>query len=471
MKVGRRQRVFFWRLASGSGWRQRSVSSDWSLKPGAWSLAAKSLSAGLVAGFLLAVAACGGDDKRVVAPAKDAGAGTPVMTDTGGEVGVVDSAGGSGLTGTARSRYEEGWKAWLNGDLQTAKKKFQEAQEADSKSPTPPYSLGVVLERLGDTSGAQQSYRSAFSANPDHEISVCAYALSLANAGHAGEADTFLTEKRNKKPSSPRLTACSGELKSIANDHATAQQLAQDALRMDPDFKEAMVTIARDHYRARKLDLAKYALQAILEGFGEASPARDKNNAEAHLIRGLIYREGGARAVALSDFEAAVKRRPDLVEALVNLGSMRLEAGNATEAMPVLESATRFAPYNAIAHLNLGDCYRLLGRYADAKKEFDIALSRDSSLAAAHYDLGLMYLTAPTIPGNTADGQVATAIKELETYRTMRGPKPPPGVQDDIDDLIARAKAKQAELKQTPAPAAAPPPPAKPAAGAPPAKK
>jgi tetratricopeptide (TPR) repeat protein len=70
-------------------------------------------------------------------------------------------------------------------------------------------------------------------------------------------------------------------------------------------------------------------------------PARDKDNAEAHLLRGLIFREGGARAVALADFEVAVKR-PDLVEALVNLGSMRLEAGNANDAVPVLESAVRF---------------------------------------------------------------------------------------------------------------------------------
>lgn len=409
-------------------------------------------------GALLLVA-CGGADKQVVAPAKDAPAGTPVESKAGGQIGVVDSAGGSGLTGAALSAYQDGWKAWLNGNLQTAKKKFQEAQGLDSKSPTPSYSLGVVLDRLGDFAGAQQAYRSAFSASPEHEVSMCAYALSLATAGHAGEADTFISDKRAKKPESPRLATCNAELKSIANDHATAQQLAQDALRMDPDFKDAMVAIARDHYRVRKIDLAKYALQAILDGFGDASPARDKDNAEAHLIRGLIYREGGARAVALQDFEAAVKRRPDLVEALVNLGSMRLEAGNANEAAPVLESATRFAPNNALAHLNLGDAYRLQGKYADAKKEFDLALSKDSSLAAAHYDLGLMYLTAPTIPGNSPDSQVSTALKELETYKTMRGPKAPAGVQDDIDDLIARAKAKQAELKQAPAaaaPAAAP---------------
>lgn len=404
------------------------------------------------------VFACGGDDsKRVVAPGADAAAGTPVETVAGGQVGVVDSAGTSGLTGAARSAYEKGWAAWLAGDLPGAKKGFTEAMGLDPKSPSPPYSLGIVDERLGDLAGAQQSYRAAFTANPNHELSICAYALSLASSGHAGEADTFLKDKLAKNDKSPRLHACAGEVKSLAGDHGTAQQLAQKALNLDPDFKEAMVVVARDHYRARKLDLAKYALQAILDGFGDASPARDKDNAEAHLLRGLIYREGGARAVALQDFEAAVKRRPDMVEGLVNLGSMRLEAGNAKDAVPVLESAVRFGPKNAIAHLNLGDAYRLQGKYAEAKKEFDQALSLDSSMAAAHYDLGLMYLTAPSIPGTSADAQVSTAIKELETYKTMRGPKAPPGVDDQIDDLLARAKAKQAELKNAVAqPAAAP---------------
>jgi tetratricopeptide (TPR) repeat protein len=428
------------------------------------------LLAGTIAGAALLAPACGGD-KPVNYPSAEAGAGTPVTDNQGAQVGVVEGAGSSGLSGAAKTAYDAGWQAWLKGDLATAKSKFQEAAGLDPKSPSPPYSLGVVNEHLGDKSGAQQSFRTAFSNAPDHELSMCAYALSLANGGSAGEADTFLTDKRAKKADSPRLTACNAEVKSIQKDHATAQQLAQDALRMDPNFKDAMVTIARDHYRARKMDLAKYALQAVLEGFGDATPARDKENAEAHLLRGLIMRESGSRIVALKDFEAASSKRPDLVEALVNLGSMRLEAGNANEALAPLESATRFAPNLALAHLNLGDNYRLLQRYADAKTEFDKALSLDSSLAAAHYDLGLMYLTAQSIPGTSADQQVSTAIKELETYKTMRGAKAPPGVNDEIDDLLNRAKAKQAELKNTvatPAAAAAPasgkPAPAAPAA-------
>ncbi|MDB4945247.1 MAG: repeat protein [Labilithrix sp.] len=412
-----------------------------------------SLCAAATCAASLLAPACGGD-KPVNYPSAEAGAGAAVTDNQGAQVGVVEGAGTSGLTGAAKDAYDAGWQAWLKGDLATAKAKFQDAQGLDPKSPSPPYSLGVVSEHLGDKAAAQQAYRAAFTNNPDHELSLCAYALSLANGGSAGEADTFLTDRRAKKKESPRLTACNAEVKSIQKDHATAQQLAQDALRMDPNFKDAMVTIARDHYRARKIDLAKYALQAVLDGFGDATPARDKDNAEAHLLRGLIFRESGSRIVALKDFEAAVARRPDLVEALVNLGSMRLEAGNAQEALAPLEASTKFGPNMSLAHLNLGDCYRLLQRYGEARTEFDKALSLDSSLAAAHYDIGLMYLTAQSIPGTSADQQVSTAIKELETYKTMRGAKAPIGVSDEIDDLLGRAKAKQAELKNQVAPAA-----------------
>jgi len=403
---------------------------------------------------------CGGDDKKVNYPPKAEGDAGPqsgqVVTDNkGAEVAVTDVT--SGLTGAAKEAYERGFKAWLEGDVAGAKKGFSEAAAADPKSPMPHYSLGVVLERTGDLSGAQQEYRSAFTAVPEHDLSIAAYALSLANSGHAGEAETFLNDKKSKLPSSPRILTALAEVKSQQKDHGTAQTFAQDALRLNPDFKEAMVTVARDHYRARKMDLAKYALKAILDGFGESQPARDPTNAEAHLIRGLIERESGQRAAAMKDFEAAFAKRPDMIEVLVQLGSMRLEAGNAAEAQPLFEKALRYTQQNPLAHLNLGDCYRLAGRVSDAKKELDTALAQDGTLAQAHYDLGLLYLFSPSVPGTNANEQVATALKEFETYKTMRGPKAPPGTSDDIDDLINKAKAKQNELKNAASAAATPP--------------
>ncbi|MBC7052064.1 hypothetical protein G6O46_23950, partial [Salmonella enterica subsp. enterica serovar Enteritidis] len=87
--------------------------------------------------------------------------------DQGGQVGVVDGAGTSGLDGSSKSAYEDGWQAWLRGDLRTAKSKFTEAARLAPKSPSPPYSLGVVLEHLGEISAAQQSFRTAFSNDPE----------------------------------------------------------------------------------------------------------------------------------------------------------------------------------------------------------------------------------------------------------------------------------------------------------------
>jgi Tfp pilus assembly protein PilF len=411
--------------------------------------------------------ACGGEEKppATAANANDGGAAPPVAQGSAQPVPIVHAD----IAGAAKGPYDRGYKAFASGDLAAAKQAFTEATRADSSSPAPHYALGTVLDRLGDLSGAQQEYRAAFTAKPDYEPAIGAYALSLASGGHTGEADTFLTDKQQRSPNSPALATYLAEIKSMAGNSGDAQRLAQSALALNPDFKPAMVVIAHDHYRARRIELANYALTAILDGFGELSPARDKDNPDAHLLRGLIEKETGLRAAAMADFDAARAKRPDMVEALIQSGVMKLEAGNVLEATPMLESAVRFAPNSALSHLNLGDAYRLGGRIADAKKEFDTALAMDSSLAVAHYDLGLLYLFSPSVPGTSASDQVAIALRELGTYKTMRGARAIPGSSDDIDELLSRATAKQAELKASvatapPAAAAAPASSAKPAA-------
>ena len=223
-----------------------------------------------------------------------------------------------------------------------------------------------------------------------------------------------------------------------------------------------MVVIARDYYRNHRWDLARYALTAILDGADDNSiPPRDQGNGDALLLRALIERELGQRKQALADFDLALQGRPDLFEAYVNLGEMKLEAGNASEAQIPLEKAVRYAPSVPIAHLDLGDCYRLLGRPGDAKAELDRAMALDSTLAGVHYDLGLLYLFSPSVPGaSNQDEQLSKAIRELETYRSMRGAKAPKGQGDDVDELLSTAKRKQSELQLKKQAAAAAPPPA-----------
>jgi Tfp pilus assembly protein PilF len=433
-------------------------------RPGAFSAV---VVAGAVLWGVAALPGCGGEEaskqaKSPTKPTADAGApAAAAATATAPESAPDEHAD---VSSAAKASYDRGWAAWQTGDLQGAKAAFTAATQQDSHAPAPHYALGVVLERLGSVPDAQQEYRAAFTFKPDYEVAIGAYALSLAYGGHTGEADSFLNDKHTRSPNSAGIATYLSMVKSIEGDSGSAQQLAQDALRIDPNAKGAMLALARDYYRTQRKELALYALRAILDGVNEATPPRDKDNAEAHLLRGLIEKQSGHRGAAMVDFQAAQAKRPDLVEATIQLGVMKLEAGNAPEATPLLELAVKFAPTNPTAHVNLGDSYRLMGRTADAKREIEAALQLDSTLAVAHYDLGLLYLFTPSVPGFQPLDQVAQAIKEFETYKTMRG-KQGPGTDDSVDDLLSRAKAKQAELK-TPTAAAAPAAPPPPAASA-----
>jgi Tfp pilus assembly protein PilF len=406
----------------------------------------------------LTLAACGGGasaTKGAEAPTQTSTGTTPPATGptpAGEQYAVSDtptngdsSANRPKMNAAAQAAYNAGMDAFKKGDLAGAKNQFTQATQADPKAYQAFYSLGVVRERTNETSGALTAYRQATTVVPDYEPAIVAYAVFLARTGKPDDAIDFLNQRQASMPKSAAVTAAQAEVKSIQGNSGEAQRLAQEALKLNPDYRPAMVTLARDHYRSRRLDLALYALKGILDGYGEENPPRDKNNAEAHLIRGLIYKEQGLRGPSIQELQKALELRPDLVEARVQLSSYFLEAGNAADAQQLLEPALRFDADNVIAHLNLGDAYRLLGRPADAKRELEWVKARDASNAQVHYNLGLLYLFTDDFPG-VSPGQAAdTAIDELNQYKKMK-PRVAGGTPDDTDELITRAKTKKALL-------------------------
>lgn len=414
----------------------------------------------------LASVACGGkqepkvpDGTRVDQPVTGGPGG--VYNQQGQQYGITDAptsgeaANRPKMNAAAAQAYAAGLQAFQAGDLAGAKTQFTKATEADANAYQAHYSLGVVKERLGE-GGALSAYGKAVSIVPDYEPAIYAYGVLVARQGKVSEATEYLQGKLTKMPKSAAVPAALAEVKSIEGDSGAAQQYAREALKKNPDYRPAMVTIARDHYRKRRLDLALYSLKAILDGFGTENPARDAKNAEALLIRGLIYKEQANRKGAMDDFQKALQLRPDLVEARVQLAVYQLEAGNAAESAQLLEGALKYDKNHLLAHLNLGDAYRLLGKSAEAKKELEWVLAKDPSLAQVHYNLGLLYLFAASVPGVTPKQQAEKAIAELEKYKEMapRGK----GGPDDTDELITRAKTKKALIesdKAAPPPAAA----------------
>ena len=436
----------------------------------------------LFGGTAALASACGGSKgsaaKFAPNPTSSRGdptAGQVATTSDGKQVGISD-ADSSGadidsrpkMSGAALSKYKRGLDLWSSGDLGGASTAFTEATQADSNAYQAFYSLGVIQERLGNPA-ALTSYRQAYTLQTTYEPAIVAYAQLLGKKGSLSEADDFLTKKRGEMPKSAAVLAALAEVKSLKRDSGTAQQYAQEALKLNPDYRPAMVVLARDHYRNRRLDLALYALGAILDGLGKTpeeialNPPRDKNNAEAHLLRAIIYKEQSKRTAAIDEFKAAIGLRPDFVEARVQLAAYLLQAGNAEEAKPLLEQALKYDQNHLQAHLNLGDAYRILGSVPEAKKELEWVASKDASISQVHYSLGLLYLFAQAVPGLDEKGKLTQAIASLEKFQSLRG-KPTPGSNDDSDQLILRAKVKLEGMEAAAKAAAAPPPPPAPAA-------
>jgi len=347
------------------------------------------------------------------------------------------------MTQKAEQAVKSGDKAFKAGDLKGAETQFKAAIAADKKAYLAYFALGTVQERSGNSSGASKSYRAAIDIVSDHEPSIVAYSLVLARQGKFDEAFDFVQKHPSHAGPSAALVAAKAEVRSLQGRSGEAQELAQQALKIDPNFKGAMVTLARDHYRARRIDLALYALTGILDGYGSDNPPRDKDNAEAHMLRGLIYAERNLRGPAMEEMEKALKERADLVDAHLILANYMMQAGNAKDARPHLESAIRYDSRNVGAHLQLGDAYSLLGRPDDARRELEWVLKAEPNQAAARYNLGLVFLLGGQLKGVSEAKAVEKAIEHLEAYkaRAVRGGP------DDVEELITRAKTKQAMLK------------------------
>ena len=138
------------------------------------------------------------------------------------------------MNSSAEAAYRRGLSAYASGDLPTAKSAFQEAISADSKAFQAHYSLGVVLERMGD-SNASSEYRQSFTIQPDYEQGILAYALYIATHGSLTEAEGFVNGKRGQFPNSAGVIAALAEIKSMQRDTTSAQQLAQEALKKNSD--------------------------------------------------------------------------------------------------------------------------------------------------------------------------------------------------------------------------------------------
>jgi len=135
--------------------------------------------------------------------------------------------------------------------------------------------------------------------------------------------------------------------------------------------------------------MARKMYREAIETFREGSP---KDPVLLNKV-GIAYHQMMQLDNARKSYEAAVKLRPNYVEAINNLGTVYYAKKNNRRAASLYLRALKIAPdepRSASIYMNLGTAYFARKRYEDATKSFQSALRLDPEVFERHGNFGVM---------------------------------------------------------------------------------
>jgi TolB-like protein/Flp pilus assembly protein TadD len=172
-----------------------------------------------------------------------------------------------------------------------------------------------------------------------------------------------------------------------------AEQLFEQATRLDPDFAEAFAGLAWVHdWSYHDFDPTP-ARKEKARAAAETAIRLQPDLPEAHLALGFYhyYCERNYQA-ALNEFAIAKRRLPNSAEVYLAIGAIERRQGKWTESTANLEKAASLSPKDAWILKNLGDNYRANKNFETADKTLDRAIEaapQSFAFRAAKGDLAI----------------------------------------------------------------------------------
>ncbi len=109
---------------------------------------------------------------------------------------------------------------------------------------------------------------------------------------------------------------------------------------------------------------------------------------------GNVYVDLSRHEEAIASYRKAIELKPDLIQALVNLGAVLNEVGKMDESIELLTRAIELSPDDVKGYVNLGDAYYSQGQYYEAMQQFRQALRVDPGAYEAHHRIAVAFADA-----------------------------------------------------------------------------
>jgi Flp pilus assembly protein TadD len=281
----------------------------------------------------VAVAACGGSEPPPRDP--DLVADPPM----GGAEGPAE---GAAVTDFQRAEAYIKNERWAD-----AKTYLERSLAVQPKNAQAQYYMGLVREKEGDTAGAEKSYKAALELDPalaEAAQNLAAIYLST-NPPRVDDAIPPLRQALAKAPDDVGLLQNLGYALGLKGDVEGASKAYEAALKKR-DSVELHFAYASMLSDAKQYDKAATHLKKVLEA--------TKDDAALLATVGRMLAFGKAFGDCVAAFDRALKLKSDDPEWFVRRGTCRHELGDESGAMSDYQAALKVKPDYAAAHYYAG---------------------------------------------------------------------------------------------------------------------
>jgi tetratricopeptide (TPR) repeat protein len=200
-----------------------------------------------------------------------------------------------------------------------------------------------------------------------------------------------------------------------------AWHLLADAFLDNLQSREALETMetAANRFHRRIPTLLKLSeFQLILKRYSEAMATLrqiqsiEAQNPDAYFMKGMVFKENGDTAQAITQFQLATKENPKLIDAWINLGQL-LEAQNDPDALRYFDAGLAVSPgHRLILHAKSQYLART-DRIEEAKAVYRQMMEIEPYASEPYYDLGLLYLDQDSLIQAAAHFDLSIKINPL----------------------------------------------------------
>jgi tetratricopeptide (TPR) repeat protein len=282
---------------------------------------------------------------------------------------VVDAAD------SEQAHYYLAMAYWQNGDLGQARSALIDVLRVKAELPIALEALGRLSLAQGNAADAQVYAQELIAKQRAVPGDYVLLAEALARQGQFRSAEEQILIAKQLAPNDPIICLNLAQIYRLEKKWPETQKEFEAALQLDPHNTTVLGQYA-DYLITRN-----QSAEALVRV--QAYVTTNPNDADGHVILGVVYDQSKNYSSAQAEFERAVQLNPNHPQASILLANVFKEQGKIDLAIAQYQKALDAQPRSALLATAVGNLYLEKGDLETARKYYARALEADPNFAVA----------------------------------------------------------------------------------------